>query len=275
MIGFNRKTFNIFTATIVIALLLVLTNFVKNSYTLPKLVINKEDSSYTINKNFLSYASFGNQRLFSSILWTYTLLSADIVHIEDQSKSSWLYERFNTISFLDKDFYENYLYGGQYLSIIKDDIYGAEKIYSKGLEIYPDDFNLLWNSGFNYYFELKEYKKALEVYEHLFKLGGADRFKILPIFISNLKSENHGNELAFNYLVNIYRTMPDGSIKDNVEADLYAYKALIDLYCLNKTNRQCQSLDFYGNPYIKKDNIYYPEKALKKKFHSRLLKVIK
>ena len=65
--------------------------------------------------------------MISSLLWTHTLLFSDYEHYKNDDLDSWMYLRFNTITDLDPRMYEAYNYGGQYLSIVKDDVFGAKK----------------------------------------------------------------------------------------------------------------------------------------------------
>lgn len=239
---------------------LFLINIVNRSVVKPQLKVSLQEKSYTFNKTFLSLFTLGNRRLVSSFIWTKTLIDSDIDHVKGDGKS-WMYFKFNTIADLDPYFYENYLFGGIYLSIIKDDVNGAADLFEKGLQQYPKDYQLLYNAGFNYYFEMGNKKKAMEKYNQLLDHPWSKKFTILPRLIARLAKEEGNDQIAFNFLYSSYETMAEGIIKDRTADTLYALKAQIDLKCLNNNGNNCQTRDFRNNLYIKKNGKYEaPEK---------------
>lgn len=231
------------------AIFLVLINIVNTKVKKPDISIPLQEKSYTFNKTVLKLFTLGNRRLVSSFIWTKTLIDSDIVHVKDENKS-WMFYKFDTIADLDPYFYENYLFGGIYLSIIKDDTHGAAEIFERGLKHYPKDYQLLYNSGFNYYFEMGNKKKAMEKYYLLLDNPWSKQFTILPRLIARLAREEADDQVAFNFLYSSYKTMADGILKDRTADTLYALKAQIDLSCLNQGKLNCQKLDFRNNPYI-------------------------
>lgn len=155
--------------------------------------INYQNHSVNFKREYLSFLNIGLNRFFSKFLWISTVLKFDTNHYKKKDLNSWLYLKLSTITDLDPLFYDAFLYGGQYLSIIKDDPIGAESIYKKGLLSFKNDFWLNLNTGYNAFFELNKkkegvyyYKKALESFEYT-KYNSH-----LPFFLSNyLASENN------------------------------------------------------------------------------------
>ncbi|MCO4792689.1 MAG: hypothetical protein KC493_03195 [Bacteriovoracaceae bacterium] len=231
----------------------------------PILKIPMELSASNYSSNFLKFTSLGNTRMVSSLMWTHTLLFSDIDHYKGEGLNSWMYHRFNTISDLDPKMYETYYYGGQYLSIVKDDIVGAEAIYNKGLTYFPNDLWLNYLSGFNYIYELGEIEKGIERFLHI--KDHPDLMKTIPILPSItaklLKSFNR-LPIAYQLLHNAWNKSEDDFIKKRYYNSLYAIKAEIDLKCLNSNESQCQKRDFDNNPYLLEDGIYKARKVWKK-----------
>lgn len=161
--------------------ILILSLILTNIFLTYKKPYNPE-SYTTLDSNFVKIISFGNYRFISSFIWAKTLLDADIEHVGPKERS-WLYYRFKLISDLDPTFYENYLHGGVYLSIIKDDLEGAAEIFEKGLIFYPKDFQLLYNTAFNYHFQLRDFGLSLKYYKRIQSLPNKPPFKILPTLI--------------------------------------------------------------------------------------------
>lgn len=147
----------------------------------------------TLNSDFIKIISFGNYRFISSYYWTKTLLDADVEHVKNREKS-WLFYRFKLIADLDKSFYENYLHGGIYLSIIKDDTLGAEIIFNRGLEVYPNDYRLMYNAAFNYHFQLRDFNSSLVLYQKIQQSPYSTGFTILPKLIEEAKAKRKSKE---------------------------------------------------------------------------------
>jgi tetratricopeptide (TPR) repeat protein len=214
----------------------------------PLITKDRQESALNFNRNFLSSVSTGNQRLISSVLWIQTLLESDQEQYHKQDLGSWMYLRFLTIAKLDPKFYENYLFGGIYLSIVKDDLTGAADIFERGLQIYPTDYKLNYHAGFNYYFEQGNFKKGLE------KLSLIEFDPKLPkplrFIINKLKFEETGNtELTINFLLASLKSETDETIREKIKRDIYSLKATRDLKCLNAGESGCEMVDAFGAPY--------------------------
>ncbi len=234
--------------------------------------IKKDDRIFNIQDEYLQVFHFGQKRFFSALFWVHTLLEADETHYKGDDYKNWLFLRFKSISLIDPKFYENYRYGGLYLSIIKDDDLGAKFIYDKGLSFYPSDYNLLYFSAFHYYFELGDYKGAIELYKRLLNLPGSlEKFPLLPNILSRLEATEGDLVTAYQVLLSSYQALPENSlIREKYASGLYALKAEIDLDCLHKKpNHQCDKLDFFGEPYLQTGEGYKAKQSWQKfrRFH--------
>lgn len=198
----------------------------------------------------------GNKRLLADLLWVITLLESDESHYKQKGLNSWMFLRFNTITSLDNKFLEAYQFGGQYLSIVKDDLYGAEVIFDRGLQYYPKDYDLNLNSGFLQAFELQNYKKAISNYTNILDLPKAPKF-IISI-INKLKYSTTGDlQITYQLVEESYKNTKDEILKAKLVNDLYALRAMIDLECLNtKKTNTCRNKDLNGNYYRKRGNKY-------------------
>ena len=192
--------------------------------------------------------------MISSILWVQTMMESDIEQYKRKDANSWLHLRFQTITNLDANFLEAYLYGGQYLSIIKDDTIGAKEIYEKGLQKFPNNFDLNLNAGFNYFFELGDCKNAYEKYKTILNNPIVKKkYPLLPSLIARIKGCSSGNIYSAKELLEIaYNQAPANSnLKKTIANSLYSINAELDLRCLNSNATNCTTRDFGGNPYIK------------------------
>lgn len=216
----------------------------------PELNLQKQDTAYNLNIDFLKFLTAGNQKMISSFIWIQTLMESDTEKYLNNDYSNWMYLRFNSIAVLDPWFYENYLYGGIYLSVIKDDLQGAAKIFDLGLLKYPEDYKLLYYSGFNYFYEIGDYKRG---YEILQKISNHPQTPNSVKFVINkLRYElNKDDEMAVQFLTETLKLTNDSFLKSKIEADIYSIIATRDLKCLNSsTQHNCQLKDPFGKPYI-------------------------
>ena len=251
--------------SLLVLLTILLANNLKKSKSLPKLIISKEASAINLKHSSLSILSLGHSRLLSSFLWISTMLESDLEHYQGDA-NSWMYYRFMTIAKLEPNFYKNYLIGGQYLSIIKDDVYGADDLYSLGLERFPKDFWLSYHAGFNATFEVGDPTLGLKYYDNIYNSQMLiERAPALYSLINKLRLDQQDITLidAYNSLLDFYSRFDDGPFKDILRNSLYALKAEIDLECLNLNQINCDKVDFDGNRYRKKNELWFSIKPWK------------
>jgi hypothetical protein len=228
---------------------------------IPKVQVTKQDSAVNFSQEFLSYFSLGQKRLLADILWVQTLIESDLDHYSKKDLNSWMFLRFNSIAKLDPNFYENYLYGGQYLSIVKDDIYGGEIILGKGVRKFATDFRLNFQLGFLYAFELQDYKKAQIVYDRI--KNAPERPFNFDSFYGKLLNQSLGiNEALLFSLESLKKTPKDTPLYKKIRSNIYSLRAQIDLKCLNLKNQNCNKIDYYGNNYIFKGNKYQSVRSI-------------
>lgn len=258
--------------------LLVIAGKLNNSFTKPVIIINKQDSAINFNSDLLRIFSIGQKKLLTDILWISTLLESDEEHYNKKDLNSWIYLRFISIFNLDPNFLNAYRFGGQYLSIVKDDLLGADIIFQKGLSIFPNDYDLNYHAAFLYGFELGQYEKAIKSYEKIINHPRAPEF-VSSIINKFRYSLNNDLPLTFKVVLETYKNTPEDShIRKKLFHDLYAIKAEIDLECLNQKQEDCSRNDFSNKPYIlmtdglytsaykfKKYKMYIRKKKSKKK----------
>jgi tetratricopeptide (TPR) repeat protein len=236
---------------------------IKNLQSLSPLSIPKQTSALNFNHHLLKIFSLGQTRLISDVFWITTLLESDLKHYKKKDLNSWMFHRFNTISNLDPFFIRNYQFGGQYLSIIKDDIQGAEVIFKKGLDIFPNDYDLNYHAGYLYAFEIQDFDKAFSRYILIKEHSKAPKF--IESLLTKLKFKSTNNlDIAFELTLHNFKTTKDKYLKSRLKSDLYAIKATIDLKCLNNSEENCNLKDFENEYYIKIDGKYKSKKTFKK-----------
>ena len=243
------KYLNSYFYLMIAVLLLSTAFFISRKNEKPAVFVSAQQSTININENFWVYFNLGQKRMLSSLYWVATILESDVDHYKDHDLNSWMFVRFNTISLIDPKFYENYSFGGPYLSIIKDDLAGADRLYTKGLENYPEDYSLLLNSGFHYYFEQKNPLKAYPIWSKLKNLEKTPQYVISSL--ARIESEKGNLDDSLLILKEYQSRFPKSSIIwQKVNDQIYSVKAEIDLECLNKNLAKCSPEDWDGNPYV-------------------------
>lgn len=234
-------------------------NFTRQRVEYPPIKLTPQETTVHFEELFIKALSMGQQRLLSSLLWSETLLKADIKHYDKEDLNNWMFHRLKLITTLDPFFYQAYLYGGIYLSIIKDDDIGAEYIYRKGLEVYPEDLYLNLNGAFHYQYELGDIETAIKLLKKIVDHPRAPRH--IPKLLARLQSEGGNLEDAFLTVNSIMESAPENSpFKESLRKNLYSIKAEFDLNCLNKLKKDlknCSSVDYYGQPYVRKNDRWF------------------
>ena len=218
----------------------------------PIIQIDKQNAALNFKPETVTLLSTGFRRLIADLVWIQTLMDSDTDHYKKKDLNSWLFIRFSTIAMLDPKFYENYYYGGQYLMVVKDDLIGAEDLFSKGLQHFPADIQLNWQMGYLYGIEMKDPKRALPFFDRI--KYDPQRPKFFDSLYTKFSANISGPEEAFAFAFEAWNKLPDGDeIKLRLDAQLYTLKATIDLKSLNQGENNCDKLDFHGNNYIKKE----------------------
>ncbi|MBH47639.1 MAG: hypothetical protein CME71_05670 [Halobacteriovorax sp.] len=224
----------------------------KKHFPLKPPLVNKENTSINLKPILYQTFTLGYSRLLSSTLWIATLLESDIEHYKGK-KNSWMYYRFLAISKLEPRFYQNYLFGGQYLSIIKDDIFGADHIYSLGLKLYPADFKLNYHAGFNAAFEIGDYSLALKYYNSIYDLPEVQtKYPSLLSIINKLRLSSGQLNLkeVFDLMLLSRQNSTNEAVNKSLDHYLYSIKAELDLICLNsRATDNCSKHDYFGETY--------------------------
>ncbi len=216
----------------------------------PLMFISKQNQSINFNSSLFTYFNLGLKRLISSTLWVSTIIESDVEHYKQKDLNSWMFLRFNSISELEPKFYQNYAFGGPYLSIIKDDIEGASAIYKKGLKEYPDDYSLIKDASFHFYFEAHDQALSEELFKKLKKFPNVP-FYLLGSLVRVEASQGKYEE-ALTMLNEMQKKFPqETAIGMRIFDYRYSLKAEFDLDCLNNKKENCSTVDLENKPYIR------------------------
>lgn len=188
---------------------------IQKSIPIHKIDLSAQERKISLSSKLLQYINLGQKRLISSIIWIETLMNADTEHFdESEGEHSWLFYRFRGIVTIDPKFYEAYLYGAKYLSIIKDEPKGAQIILDKGLDVYPSDYWLHYYAAYNQYIELKNPADSLRHYRFLVNHPKSRKHPIIHGLYSRILAQEDSEEDAYWVMYNMYQQLEDPTLKD-------------------------------------------------------------
>lgn len=244
---------------LLITVLLTLANVTLKSFQKPIILVSKQQSAYNLEPAIVDFFSLGYKRFIVAIVWISTIIESDHEHYRLKDSNSWMFLRFNLISTLDPKFYENYVFGGQYLSIIKDDDIGARIIFEKGLLNYPNSYDLLLHASFHFMFELNDKEKAIPIYRKLLNFEKTPK-QIKSIYARIIATQGNSDE-AFIIVKELYEQNKHIEFfEKRYLSILYSIKAEKDLACLNSHKKQCDRYDLEGKLYINQGNGFSAQK---------------
>lgn len=177
-----RRTSIIATASLVISMtacVLLLRNI---DQIRPQATI--DDALYVNSPKMVKRASLGFDGLMACIYWTRTVQYFGHRHYNHEQSYNQLAPLLEITTSLDPQLFPAYQFGASFLAPMPPNGAGdpasAIRLMEYGIEHNPDNWQIYYNLGFVYYTELKDYRKAAEVFNRGSQIPGAHPFmKIL------------------------------------------------------------------------------------------------
>lgn len=128
-----------------------------------KLVLNQNlnQSVRLLPPAFLQMMTLGHQTLMADLLWL-QLIQYYGGTIEQNEKQTHLFAYVDTLTSLDPDFEDAYVFSSYLLA---DQPEQAMKILKKGIEAYPQSWRIPFQAGFIQYLKFKDYQSATQYFE--------------------------------------------------------------------------------------------------------------
>ncbi len=204
-----------------------------------------EDSLY-ISSSSLKKVSLGYDELLSDIYWMRALQYFGGRKLHEQDPEL-LYHYFDIITDLDPNFVNAYRYGGTFLA--EPPPYGLGD-FSKGFEMFekgrknnPNNFRLPLEQAFLYYFYLKDYEKAAELFKEASEKPGLSPMRKASMegMAASAHSQGGNNELSREIWEIIYKTSPSEGRRK------FARTNLDILDTIEMEEKLTEALDVYMN----------------------------
>jgi tetratricopeptide (TPR) repeat protein len=160
----------------------------------PRAVV--DDALYINSPKMLKRASLGFDGLMACIYWTRVVQYFGERHFNHAASYNELAPLLEITTELDPQLYPPYPFGASFLAPAPPNGAGeperAIELMEFGIRHNPDNWRLYYNLGFVYYTELKDFKKASEVFEQGAQVPGANPLmKVLAA-----KMAGHAGDLA-------------------------------------------------------------------------------
>lgn len=178
---------------------------------------NIEDVLYISSPKWVKRASLGFDGLMACIYWTRTVQYFGHRHFLRSRTYNELAPLLEITTALDPNMIPAYQFGASFLAPAPPNGAGqpvrAIELMKYGIEHNPDNWHLYYDLGFVYYTELKDYKRAAEVFERGSKAPNAHPF--LKILGAQMAQHASDYETARMLWTATYETSQEGIVRQN------------------------------------------------------------
>lgn len=169
----------------------------------------------------IEHFTFGHRDVIADVLWVRAIQDFDYC---DQMIATnlcvgegWLFQMLNTITELSPKFRMPYATGAIALSVMVSDIDGAARIFDRGIIEYPNDWKILYRAAYHYLYEVKDKKKAAELFIRAGRNGAPNWVYSLA---GGLYNESNERVLAESVLQEMIKTEADPTLIKRLEEKL-------------------------------------------------------
>lgn len=153
----------------------------------------------------IEHFTFGHRDVIADFFWIRAIQDFDYC---DQPIAKnlcvgggWLYRMLETITELSPKFRMPYATGAVALSVMVSDINGAAKIFDKGIQNFPNDWPILYRAAYHYLYEVKDKKKAADLFIRAGRNGAPPWVFSLAGGLYNESNERAAAEAALQEII--------------------------------------------------------------------------
>lgn len=171
-----------------------------------------------VNSEILPHTVLGFKSLAADLFWI--RLVQEIDYSENKGgplSKGWTFHMLDSVTTLDPRYKIAYRAGATVLSVLVKDVEGARIIFERGISNFPEDWPLLYRAGYHYLYEVKECKRAAELFSLAAKHGAPDWLNSLT---SRLYEKAGQFELAKAMLLDALEKFKESAIQDSLKKRL-------------------------------------------------------
>ncbi|RMF93497.1 MAG: hypothetical protein D6734_09910, partial [Candidatus Schekmanbacteria bacterium] len=185
----------------------------------------------TPSSKIVKVMSLNQKALIADILW---LKIIQYVGERKQTEKGWdwLYNNTNLLTDLDPNFYLAYQFSGLILTVFANRIDQSITILKKGAKYNPDNWFIYFLLGYNYFNEIRDYKKAAFYIRQASLVKGSPAF--LKLFATRLYSSAGNPEDGIIFTESLLRKTENEEMKKRLNERLKLLYIERDLKLLNE-----------------------------------------
>ncbi len=123
----------------------------------------------------VEHFTFGHSDVMADVFWIRSIQDFDYCDQQIAKNlcigKGWLFRMLDTVTTLSPKFRMPYATGAVALSVLVSDIEGAARIFDKGVINFPNDWPILYRAAYHYLYEVKDKKKAAELFNRAGRNG--------------------------------------------------------------------------------------------------------
>lgn len=174
----------------------------------------------------IEHFTFGHRDVTADVLWVRAIQDFDYCDHQIAKNlctgKGWLFRMLNTITDLSPKFRMPYATGAVALSVMVSDVDGAALIFDKGTVEFPNDWPILYRAAYHYLYEVKDKKKAADLFMRAGRNGA-------PVWVFSLAgglyNESNERATAESVLAEMIKTEVDPAIIKRLEEKLESIRA--------------------------------------------------
>ena len=177
---------------------------------IPKNQNNHGSPKILLPDKYAKLLSFGQNELIGGALWI------NLIQRSNTKKDNDIFEfnRAMYISNLSPYFYSNYKINSLTISIVKDQFEQSNILIKKGLKYFSNDYELLFQHGFNSFFLLDRKEEGIKYFDKIYHKNlykGENEY--FPIIYSNVQKKIGHKEISKKILYDLYQKTDDQKLK--------------------------------------------------------------
>jgi len=173
--------------------------------------VRAQELSYLPKGKYLKVAVLGYRQIAADLIW---IKAVQHLGGDGQTKRDyrWAYHTADVVTDIDPKFVSAYKITGTILGVWGGLVEESIAILRKGIRHNPDDWELPFTVGYNYFFNLCDPSTAAEYFRKAASLPGAPAY--LPNLAARMTVEGGDHSVALEFLQRFYQQTKEGPMRE-------------------------------------------------------------